>query len=392
MQPPAQTVALATRLMAPLGIARVTDITRLDHLGLPVCVSVRPRGATLRVHAGKGLQVLDARAGALMEAVEFAAADPARSRWQCERLSVARFLAQFGGRHRLVDFAPRLGVAVHARQRLDAVACETLGGGARVLMPAELVFLPYEAAGPAPVFGWTSNGLASGNSLDEATLHALLEVLERDAMAMNRAHDASRLVLQATWPEPWRTRAAQWAQRGVHLAVRQLPNVLGLPAFEALLHEPDSTDVNLAHGAGLHLQPQVALARAVCEAAQSRLVGIHGGREDVTGFFAKYAAPAPARRRRAEATLARRWFSARRSIDFACVPGWTLPRGGLPAVLAELLAQLAAAGFPAVYRHRFAIDLGGLHVVKLIVPGCELADHETPRFGPRLFARLTQRG
>lgn len=378
--------------MAPLGITRVTDITRLDRLGLPVYASVRPRGATLRVHAGKGLQRSDARVGALMEAVEFAAADPSRSRWQRERLTVRRFLAQFGGRHQLVDFAPLLGVPVRAGQRFDAVACEALGRPGTVLMPAELVFLPYAAAGSAQLFGWTSNGLASGNTLDEATLHALLEVLERDVVAMNRARDTSRRVRPGSLPEPWRALAARWERLGVHLSVRQLPNPLGLPAFEAVLHEPDSTDVNLAGGAGLHLHPRVALARAVCEAAQSRLVGIHGGREDVTSFFAKYAAPGPARRRRAEAALVRRLFSTRRSVDFADVTGWRLPPGGLAPVLALLLQRLAAAGFPAVYRHRFALDLGGLHVVKLIVPGCELADHETPRFGPRLFARLTQGG
>ena len=47
--------------MAALGISRVTDITRLDRLGLPVFASIRPRGLSLRVHAGKGFTAVDAR-------------------------------------------------------------------------------------------------------------------------------------------------------------------------------------------------------------------------------------------------------------------------------------------------------------------------------------------
>ena len=67
---PELTERRARQLMPALGISRVTDITRLDRLGLPVHASVRPRGRTLRVHAGKGMLVDEARVGALMEAVE----------------------------------------------------------------------------------------------------------------------------------------------------------------------------------------------------------------------------------------------------------------------------------------------------------------------------------
>ena len=66
---------LARTLMSELGISRVMDITRMDRLGLPVFASVRPRGARLRVHAGKGIRPEEAEVGALMEAVEFAVAE-----------------------------------------------------------------------------------------------------------------------------------------------------------------------------------------------------------------------------------------------------------------------------------------------------------------------------
>jgi ribosomal protein S12 methylthiotransferase accessory factor len=42
--------------MPALGISRVTDITAMDRLGLPVFASIRPRGLALCVNAGKGMK------------------------------------------------------------------------------------------------------------------------------------------------------------------------------------------------------------------------------------------------------------------------------------------------------------------------------------------------
>src|SRR5437016_3701638 len=77
-RPVEMTLQAAADYAAVRGITRVTDITQLDRIGIPVCVSVRPGAAkgSLCVHAGKGLTPGEARASALMEAVEFAAAEP----------------------------------------------------------------------------------------------------------------------------------------------------------------------------------------------------------------------------------------------------------------------------------------------------------------------------
>jgi ribosomal protein S12 methylthiotransferase accessory factor len=393
--PPLITWRTAAPLMGEFGISRVTEITRLDRLGLPVCVSVRPRGATLRVHAGKGLRPLEARVGALMEALEFAVADPARALRRAPRLmSVRAFLEQFAGQHGMVDFAPTLDVPIALEQQMPVVRCEQIGSRRATWMPAELVFVPYVPDRGASFFGWTSNGLASGNTLDEATLHGLLEVLERDALAMNYACERSRWVEPETLPEPFRSEIRRWHALGMQLALREVPNEHGLPCFMATLFEPGSASVNLAGGAGLHLSRETALARAICEAAQSRVGCIHGGREDLVGFYAKYTGMQPARRRRAEQQLVRQLFDRRRSVAFDQVQQ-PAANSGLPIarVLNRLLQHLAARGFPSVFRHRFAQSgLNGLRVVKVIVPGCELADHATRRFGRRLFKRLTSHG
>ena len=69
----------------------------------------------------------------------------------------------------------------------------------------------------------------------------------------------------------------QWAVTGVELMVRQIPNQFDLPCFQAMLHEAASNTVKFSGGYGLHLDAEIALSRAICEAAQSRLSVIHGG-------------------------------------------------------------------------------------------------------------------
>ena len=147
--------------MPALGISRLTDITRLDRLGLPVCASVRPRGQTLRVHAGKGLTLVEARVGALMEAIEFAVAEQASAAGSDASLTVAELAAQFGRGLRWIDFAPLLGVAIEPGRRVAAVRCEDLQRGTPVLVPAELVFVPAPVEDGPALFGWSTNGLAA---------------------------------------------------------------------------------------------------------------------------------------------------------------------------------------------------------------------------------------
>lgn len=380
--------------MPGLGISRVTDITRMDRLGVPVYASVRPRGLSLRVHAGKGLLHAEARIGALMEAIEFAVLEHVTARGADGRMRVHELMAQLPDGLGIVDFAPRMGVPVLPEQWIDVVRCEDLGGGPPVWLPAELVLLPWAPDDGPPLFGWTSNGLASGNSLEEATLHALFELLERDAMAINTADEAAVRLDNADLPEPFCTWARQWQQLGVELIVRYVPNDFGLPCFDAYVFEPASADVNLAIGSALHFDREIALARAVSEAAQSRLSFIHGARDDIVHFYAKYVKVDDDARRAAEAQLLASLRATLRPMVISEVPDHAC---STPAdALAELLQRLSRLGFSRVFRCRLGladhgVDLQGLHVVKVVVPRCEVAPSTHLRMGPRLLERVLGR-
>ncbi len=376
--------------MGRLGISRVTDVTRLDRLGLPVHASIRPRGQVLRVHAGKGLTASESRIGAAMEAIEFAVADPTTTPWQAEPMNRDDLESRWADGLRLADFPPRFGSTWTQKNLLPTVDVDELITGRRLPLPAELIFFPFEPPDSPVLFGSSTTGLASGNTLDEATLHGLFEVLERDALSMNKADDRSQRVSNATLPSPFKAMAARWASEGIELAVRHVPNEFGLPCFESFLHEANEAHVPLCAGSGLHIEPDIALARSICEAAQSRLSAIHGGRDDIEHTYAEQ--DDPARYRAAVQARVARLFDTPQGMNFKSAPRATALRGSsIRATLSRTLDHLTALGFKHVFRHRFDIDLGPLQVVKVVVPRCEDVEHGSQRVGQRLTAKLVQR-
>ncbi len=377
----------AARLMSRFGISRVTDITRLDKLGLPVHASVRPRGQGLRVHAGKGLHVAESRIGALMEGIEFAVADPRRNP-AGQPMSVATLQAGWAGGFRFVDLAPRRGVPVDSALQLPVLECEDLIRNVATALPTELLFVSDDKPTCPPMFGSNTNGVASGNSLDEATLHGLLEVLERDALSLEQARHASRRVHHLSLPPHFIEMADAWLRRGVRLVVRHIPSDTGLPCFKAWLIEPESTDINLCSGSGLHLDRAIALTRAICEAAQSRLSTLHGGRDDIVGFYDKYTQIDPVQRREREARLVAAVEDAKGAIAFTDVEQTTTAGKPLPELLADLLERLRSIGLGSVLRYRFASDLDGMHALRIVVPCCECSESDLQRMGPRLMSAV----
>lgn len=377
----------------------VADISAVDTLGLPVFISERLHGEPVRLHAGKGLLAEDAEVGAWMEALEHAVSESCSAGEQVVMVPLAQLQAAWPAGLTPDDFAPRLGVSMHSSALVGALPCERLlldkrgqlAGDGPYLLPAETLLLP---AAPhqlgVALFGASSCGLASGNSLSEATLHALLEVLEHDAVAMNQARDSSRHVVSL--PAPYPAWAQRWARRGVALRVRQLPSDCGLACFEATLLQADAPPhAAVAHGRGAHLDRNVALARAVCEAAQSRAVALLASRPGMAGADAAAQRlgepPSPTLLRRA-AERARRHHP---QVRFDAVPH--RPANSVAHGLRTLLRQLDAVGIGPVFRRRLGDDHDawcqqGLEVVRVVVAGCEPCVGVHPRVGRRQRSRL----
>jgi ribosomal protein S12 methylthiotransferase accessory factor len=365
---PEETLAVVEPLLPAIGVTRCADVTGLDRIGIPVFCAVRPAGQMVQVTNGKGLGRAAARVSALMEALEVFHAEripeppvraSLRSMSDTGRISIhPTLLPQYRNEN---YFGPD--------QLIDWTPAEELTAGLHVWIPANAAYF----FGRPRFYDSGSNGLASGNEITEATLHAIYELIERDAI--------SRLCVDGRIQiDPTRCRCVdpktinddavaglieRLATAEIDLKLFHVESAVDVHTFWAVFldNKPfgHCSTVNVGYGA--HLSPGVAASRAITEAAQSRLTYIHGAREDLSAktyltsdsqnrlfaFFQKWEAAAD-------------WsmFADRSSQDLA-------------EDYRFVIDALCRAGYRQIYR----VDLSAsapLSVVKVMIPLLQFND------------------
>lgn len=385
--PPEATLARARRRAGSLGITRVTDITRLDRVGIPVYVSIRPGAAagSLCVNAGKGMRPIEAEVGAYMEAIEFALAEPGMSHVKTVRATARDLLDGACRPEAVLDLCPKLGAQIRLDATMECVEAKEMLAGERALVPAELVFLPYHPyARHEAQFGPSSNGLASGNTLCEATVHGLCELIERDVRSFQAVRDTSVPVALDSVEGPPASLVQSIRAAGLELYVRTARNAFKMPYFTAIIHDPEACSPQLLNvGYGCHPHCSIAFVRAVTEAAQSRLSFIHGGRDDLLEHHERFRGWNSARKRAFVARVLAR-ASGGTSLPLGAVDDHRDDVASVEECEVFLLGTLATLGFDRVYRVAFCAPDDELQAVRVIVPRLELFTHSVFRVGPRL--------
>jgi ribosomal protein S12 methylthiotransferase accessory factor len=363
---PEQTWSRIEPLLGLAGITRVSDITLLDEIGLPVWQAVRPNSANLTVSQGKGIGHTQARVSAAMESLELACAEYPSGLTRVA--SVAEIGAEVA--YDPVDL-PLLDTHVLcADTTMTWLAVQDVAHGARSWWPYEAIAVNFlvRAGWCPPVLRVNSNGLASGNSVAEATLHGLFELVERHALARyRRARDpwssARRLTpgTSGTAAEVLR----RFASAGVVVeAVDVTCADIPVPSFlvrvlsEALPH--------WFHGSGSHYDADVALTRALTEAAQSRTTAIAGARDDVPSL--RYAGSKPATAVTPSAPVSTdRLIEAHDSGPFAACSA------DIGVALHRVVDALQCIGVP-VLRADLTDRVLGVPVVRVAAPGLTFAE------------------
>jgi ribosomal protein S12 methylthiotransferase accessory factor len=382
-RPPRETLARIRPLAAAAGITRLADVTGLDTVGIRTYQAVRPASHNITISMGKGLTRDQARVSALMEALELFHAErvalpPLRAtvREVRGRLSYDPYLlplvhAGMGTfLPRGVDpyLLPREGTAhLHDDLPLEWVEATELGAGTPTLLPRALCELDFRVRErlSLPVFRATSNGLASGNTLAEALLHALCEVVERDSAARHAPHaddPAHQVDPETVGSARAHALLARLSEAGLHPRMVDATGPTGVPCMEVYLQEHPGAP--RFYGAGCHPSRTTALLRALTEAAQTRLTAIAGSRDDLRpdGY-----------RGMAELAPPDRGARPRPGRDFRRVP--SLRGRTLAGLVREIAGRVrAVAGAPPV-----AADLSrpefGVPVVFVVVPGFGLRLH-----------------
>lgn len=282
---PAETLRRIEPLFPVVGITRLADVTWLDEIGIPVYQAVRPNSWTLSVSQGKGLTADLAKVSAAMESIEL---------WHAEREGPGELVTTVADMERECGYHVRelpLERRHHLRPGLELewTRASRLDGGADTFLPAGLLRLDSRVRDiwTPPLFALNSNGLASGNTVVEAALHGLYEVIERDCLTRDGT-TAPRVLDLASVHGPARDLLDRLRAAEVDVLVEVLPSPTGLACFRATIWS-EMFPVLFA-GAGAHLDREVALCRALTEAAQSRVTEIAGARDDITSSGYRRAA------------------------------------------------------------------------------------------------------
>lgn len=275
---PEQTWAAIQPSLAAAGITRVADLTWLDDLGIPTVQAVRPASLTLSVSQGKATTYRAAQVSAAMESLE---------NWHVENITPDLSATATTELADTLTYDPAdlnrpAGSFYHPGAKLDWMVATTLLTGRRTWVPwlATVVNISVADCWSPPLFGMDTTGLASGNSYHEATLHGLYEIMERHAMA---AAVPGSTLFEVPVEDVVRSECAELVEMihraGSELQVARMDTWDGFYCFAAELTSP-MMEIPFS-GSGLHHDPNVALSRAITEAAQSRLTAISGAREDL---------------------------------------------------------------------------------------------------------------
>ncbi len=370
-----ETLARIEPLVPAAGITRVADITSLDRIGIPVFSCIRPTAmdGAITVYNGKGATVEESRISAIMEGIE---------RYSSEMHDRRPELAPYDEmRMRGVNVLDPKDLILPMGAEIDRLIPWTEGwdivSDQPVLVPSHAVFhpLPPNYRGP---FRTNTNGLASGNTFEEAVFHALSEVIERDAWSLVEAcRDTGPAVTDMT-DETIIAMQEKFSRAQVEVTVRDITSDIGIPTMAAVADDVLLKDpLLLTIGIGTHTSARIAVMRALTEVAQSRLTQIHGAREDTT--LAEM-------RKKMGYDRAKRingyWFRDNGTIGYGNVK--SSDTDDFKKDIGNIIGALKKQGMDRVIIVDLTREEIGMPVVRVIVPGLEVYAMDPERKGERV--------
>jgi len=369
-----ETLARIEPKVPAAGITRVADITNLDRIGIPVFSCIRPTAedGAITVYNGKGATIKESRISAIMEGIE---------RYSSEvhgrRIELGYFHELFG-RGRIVD--PRdliIPQDVNPDQILAWTEAYDIANDEPVLVPAEAVFHPLPLRQQS-LFRTNTNGLASGNTIEEAIFHGLCEVIERDAWSLVEASRNTGPVVRNMDDPLIASMQKKFADAHVDLLIRDITSDIGIPTMAAVSDDVQLKDpMLLTMGMGTHTNARIAVIRALTEVAQSRLTQIHGAREDT--------AVAQLRKRLGYDRTKRMnayWFKENGTEDYSAIA--SLDSDDFLKDIRFMTEALSKQGLDRVIVADLTREEIGIPVVRVIVPGLEAYAMDGDRKGERV--------
>lgn len=371
--PPISTLKRVRPMMPVMGITRIANVTGLDRIGLPVVMVCRPNSRSIAVSQGKGLDLDAAKVSGVMEAVET---------YHGETIHLPLKLGSFEElrySHPMVDASGLPAPAstrYHDQRQILWIEGIDLVTEASLWLPYEVVHTNYTLPLPAGsgCFVANTNGLASGNHLFEAISHGICEVIERDAVTLWKLRsEAERrgtaIDLETVDDEPCIGLLRQLEAADIDVKVWDTTSDVNVACFQCLLVGREDRYADPEFGAGCHPAREVALLRALTEAAQARTTYISGARDD---FLPHLYEPSTRARRLGDC---RALLEAHPPVrNFRNVPSWYAET--FAEDVTEELKRLCSVGITQVAVVNLTKPAFRLPVVRVVIPGLEAALEE----------------
>jgi len=220
-----------------------------------------------KIFFGKGLTKHQSLASAAMEFIERFCSSPLSE----DAIIEASFHQVKNSARDPVQFILPEGNAYSPETKIDWIWGYSMTYEKPVLVPANLVFCPYVTEKKEKVISWyDSNGLASGNCIEEAILHGILEVVERDAvyiMEYNRLLMPD-LLLNLPHSDPIANFLKDLRNSNIEYFIKIVTSNIPIPVFGVFLQGTYDNKPSYSYAVGSHLSSRIALSRALTEAVQ----------------------------------------------------------------------------------------------------------------------------
>jgi ribosomal protein S12 methylthiotransferase accessory factor len=372
--PPDEAHARILPITGRIGITRLANITGLDRVGIPTFMATRPAALVTSVSWGKGLTAEQAKLSAAMECIE---------RYHGENACPPGFSMSYdeaGAAYRTIPLEnlPLTRHSIFHRRQVERWALGwDIVNQEEVAVPRTLVSLVSfsEPTGLAS-FQCSSNGLAAGADFMEALTQALIEVMERDATTCHYAAaqtEGSGYFLD-------RVRMDSIA----HPLVRDLLDRLEavkfrpvlfdctvdteVPVYGCYLYDRITRGKGISKGYGASLDPEVAMVRAITEAAQSHLSYLTGALDNTPQHDFHFA-----QMNDNEKTI-RMLESRQEKIDACRLPNQSTAT--FEGDIQVCIQKLKRIGLNQVIVFDLTMPGMDISVVKVIVPGLEPYRHK----------------
>ncbi|MBP2143457.1 ribosomal protein S12 methylthiotransferase accessory factor [Methanococcus voltae] len=430
---PEETMEKVEPILKRIGVTRTARIDGLDRIGIPVYSSIRPEAkeGAISVYAGKGATETQAKVSSSMEAIERYCAEqdeytPLKSTNtpknplelkeliipNLNMLIIHKELNNNTNNPNNTNNMDNSNINENNMDNVDNTnnndnnklddnlslnnsnlnlsAVEWVEGydiinDEYVDVPANSVFHPYEANTGKWLFRSNTNGLASGNSYEEAVFHGILEVVERDAWSISElSRNTYRKVNLQNAKNPLiHEMLLKFRKAKINVIIKDLTSEVGIPTVACISDEDVLKDpALLCMGVGCHLDPEIAVIRALTEVAQSRATQIHGAREDTVRADLIRKVEYDRMKR-----IQRRWFTHKEEIDIAEIKNCA--SYDLKTDIETVKTMLKDNGFDKIVvlnLNKSTVD--DVNVVRVIIPKMEVYAVDDARISKDVKERI----